>query len=156
MLLAASVTQAAGEMRFADEDRDWGIAATSRLRQPLYHAPTPREIPGAQVVHTRELQAMLAGSGRPVLIDVLSGARSVTLSGASNTWSGGDMGGGGSTVIASGGVLNMSGGNRRFAGRTLTVDSGGALVWSGGSCGGECRPLRCCGGYKVVCMQQAM
>lgn len=74
-------------MRYADEDRDWGIAATHRLRLPPYHAPTPLEIPGAQVVDTRELQAMLAGTGRPVLIDVLSGEGHETLAGA--VWLGG-------------------------------------------------------------------
>jgi len=87
LLLAAGVAHAAGEGRFADEDRDWGVAAIDHLRQPPYHAPTPLEIPGAQVVHTRELQAMLAGSDRPLLIDVLSGEGHETLAGA--VWLGG-------------------------------------------------------------------
>ena len=87
LLLAAGPAQAADEIRFADEDRDWGIAALHRLRQPPYHAPTPRAIPGAQIVHTRELQAMLAGPGRPILIDVLSGEGHETLAGA--VWLGG-------------------------------------------------------------------
>ncbi len=67
---------------YADENRDWGIAPTKRLRQPPYHAPTPLTIPGAQVVQTRELQAMLAGASPPVLIDVLSEGGHVTLPGA--------------------------------------------------------------------------
>jgi PQQ-dependent catabolism-associated CXXCW motif protein len=70
------------EKSYADEDRDWGIAPTNRLRLPPYHAPTPREIPGARVVSTRELQAMLAGPNPPILIDVLSEEGHVTLPGA--------------------------------------------------------------------------
>lgn len=72
----------AGGNGYADEDRDWGIAPTNRLRQQPYHAPTPREIPGAQVVQTRELRAMLAGANPPVVIDVLSEEGHVTLAGA--------------------------------------------------------------------------
>ncbi len=83
----ASVAQAAGDVGYADEDRDWGVAPLTTLRQPPYHAPTPREISGAQVVLTRELQAMLAGSHPPILIDVLSGEGHETLAGA--VWLGG-------------------------------------------------------------------
>jgi PQQ-dependent catabolism-associated CXXCW motif protein len=84
----AQAQPAAGDHGYADEDRDWGIAPTNRLRQQPYHGPTPLQIPGAQVVQTRQLQAMLAGPGSPILIDVLSEqghvtlARAVWLSGA--------------------------------------------------------------------------
>src|ERR1035437_391568 len=84
----AQAQPAAGDHGYADEDRDWGIAPTNRLRQQPYHGPTPLQIPGAQVVQTRQLQAMLAGPGSPILIDVLSDeghvtlARAVWLSGA--------------------------------------------------------------------------
>lgn len=71
-----------GGSGYADEGRDWGIAPTDRLRQPPYHGPTPLQIPGAQVVETRQLQAMLAGQGAPILIDVLSDPGHVTLAGA--------------------------------------------------------------------------
>jgi PQQ-dependent catabolism-associated CXXCW motif protein len=74
--------QADGGNGYADEGHDWGIAPTNRLRQPPYHGPTPRAIPGAQVVQTLELQAMLAGPGSPILIDVLSEEGHVTLAGA--------------------------------------------------------------------------
>ncbi len=67
---------------YADEGRDWGIASTDRLRRPPYHGPTPLQIPGAKVVQTRQLQAMLAGLGSPILIDVLSDPGHVTLAGA--------------------------------------------------------------------------
>jgi PQQ-dependent catabolism-associated CXXCW motif protein len=78
----AQAQAAAGEHDYADEYRDWGIAPTNRLRQQPYHGPTPLEIPGAQVVHTRQLQALLAGPDKPVLIDVLSEPGHVTLAGA--------------------------------------------------------------------------
>jgi PQQ-dependent catabolism-associated CXXCW motif protein len=86
-LLLSAAAFAADPVRYADEDRDWGIPATYLLRQPPYHAPTPLEIPGARVVHTHELQAMLAGAERPVLVDVLSGEGHETLAGA--VWLGG-------------------------------------------------------------------
>ena len=65
MLMLASgayAQSAAGASGYADEARDWGVAPTNRLRQQPYHGPTPLTIPGAQVVQTRELQAMLAGA----------------------------------------------------------------------------------------------
>jgi PQQ-dependent catabolism-associated CXXCW motif protein len=78
----ASAQQPGAEPVFADEDRDWGIAPTSHLRQQPYHAPTPREIPGAQVVSTRQLLAMLTSADPPLLVDVLSGEGHLTLAGA--------------------------------------------------------------------------
>ena len=72
----------ASQQSFADEDKDWGVAPTSHLRMQPYHAPTPREIPGAQAVSTRGLQTMLAAPDAPILIDVLSGEGHVTLAGA--------------------------------------------------------------------------
>lgn len=85
VLLAAGGAQAqlgAGVNGYADESRDWGIAPTDRLRQPPYHGPTPLQIAGAEVVHTRQLQALLAGPESPVLIDVLSDGGHATLAGA--------------------------------------------------------------------------
>lgn len=83
LVLAGSVCAqpAPGPNGYADEDLDWGIAPTSRLRQSPYHAPTPLTIPGAQVVRTRELQAMLASAEAPVLVDVLSEEGHVSLPG---------------------------------------------------------------------------
>ena len=77
----AYAQSAAGASGYADEARDWGVAPTNRLRQQPYHGPTPLTIPGAQVVQTRELQAMLASADPPVLIDVLSDAGHLTLAG---------------------------------------------------------------------------
>lgn len=84
LILAAGVRAqpATGENGYADESRDWGIAPTNQLRQQPYHGPTPLQIPGAQVMQTRQLQAMLAGPGSPILIDVLSDPGHLTLAGA--------------------------------------------------------------------------
>lgn len=83
LLAGGAQAQLAGsEQAYADEDRDWGIAATNRLRQPPYHGPTPLQIPGAEVIRTRQLQAMLAAPGPPLLIDVLSDQGHLTLAGA--------------------------------------------------------------------------
>ncbi|MBI1965202.1 MAG: sulfurtransferase [Betaproteobacteria bacterium] len=75
---------------FADEDRDWGVAAARQLRTADYHAPTPRTIPGGKVVTTLELKAMLEKEPRPYLIDVLGGGVHRTLSGAFWMLAGGD------------------------------------------------------------------
>ncbi len=84
LLLANGVhaQQPIGANGYADEHRDWGIAPTNRLRHEPYHAPTPLTLPGAQVVGTRELQAMLASASPPILIDALSEEGHVTLAGA--------------------------------------------------------------------------
>lgn len=83
MLAAGAQAQlTAGENGYADEGRDWGVAPTNRLHQQPYHGPTPLQIPGAQVVQTRQLQAMLAGPRPPILIDVLSEQGHLTLAGA--------------------------------------------------------------------------
>lgn len=77
----AHAQSAPGAFGYADEARDWGVAPTNRLRQQPYHGFTPLTIPGAQVVRTQELHAMLAGTVAPVLIDVLADEGHVTLAG---------------------------------------------------------------------------
>ena len=66
----------------AEEDRSWGIAPPPGYRAIDYHAPTPDTLPGARVVKTAELGAMLESSVKPMLIDVLSGRAHQTLPGA--------------------------------------------------------------------------
>lgn len=81
LLLCAEHSRAQG---FAEEDRDWGVAASSTLRRPPYTAPTPIEIPGARTVRTDELKRLLAAQAeaeKPLLLDVASGEGHVTLAG---------------------------------------------------------------------------
>jgi PQQ-dependent catabolism-associated CXXCW motif protein len=65
-----------------DEERDWGISPSTVLRRPPYTAPTPREIPGASVAGTAQLQAMLASKEPPLLVDVLSSDGHLSIPGA--------------------------------------------------------------------------
>ena len=67
---------------FADEERDWGVAPSRDIRQPPYSAPTPTAVPGAKLVTTKDLQAMLRALPTPVLVDVASGDGHFTLQGA--------------------------------------------------------------------------
>ena len=67
---------------YANEDRDWNVRPTNKLRTTDYHAPTPVELPGGRVVSTQELSRMLAGPRRPYVIDVLGGTAHRTIAGA--------------------------------------------------------------------------
>jgi len=83
-VLALSLSAGAAEQVELDEDRDWGVAPTSQLRQLPYSAPTPRMAPGVATIATQGLQALLEGepARAPVLIDVASGDGHRTLPGA--------------------------------------------------------------------------
>lgn len=81
-LLRAAPAAAAEEASFAEEDRSWGIEPPAAYRSKDYHAPTPDTVPGAKVVKTSELKAMLELKPRPFLVDVLSGPVHPTLPGA--------------------------------------------------------------------------
>ena len=87
LLLVCLLPTNGSAQAFAEEDRDWGIAASAALRRPPYTAPTPREIPGAEVVDTRRVQAMLATAEPPLLIDVLGSEGHLSLPGSA--WIGG-------------------------------------------------------------------
>jgi PQQ-dependent catabolism-associated CXXCW motif protein len=83
LLLAASgTTGVRAADTFADEDTSWGIEPPPGYRAKDYHGPTPAAIPGARVLTTLELKAMLEGEPRPFLVDVLSGPPHRTLRGA--------------------------------------------------------------------------
>jgi PQQ-dependent catabolism-associated CXXCW motif protein len=41
------------------------------------HAPTPSQVPGAQVITTMQLVQMVQGGARPVIVDVLGGQQSL-------------------------------------------------------------------------------
>ena len=66
----------------ADEARSWGIAPPPGYRVGSYHGPTPDDIPGARVIKTAELQALIERQPRPMLVDVLSGPPHRTLPGS--------------------------------------------------------------------------
>ena len=67
---------------YADEDKDWKIATTKQPRTDRYHAPTPKELPGAKTIKTMQLHAMLSKSRAPVLIDALEGDGHRTIAGS--------------------------------------------------------------------------
>lgn len=80
--LLVSVAQFVFADSFADETRSWGIAPPPGYRAKDYHAPTPDSVPGARIVRTTELQALLENTPKPMLLDVLSGPAHPTLPGA--------------------------------------------------------------------------
>jgi len=84
VLIAALAVQSAAIAQGApaDEDRDWGVTPTHQLKQPPYHAPTPREIPDGRVVKTQELRAMLDAAPPPLVVDVASGEGHDSIGGA--------------------------------------------------------------------------
>ena len=66
----------------ANEDVDYGLAPVSTLRTADYHAPTPREIPGAKTIGTSALRDSLQAQPQPLLFDVLGGEVHASLPGA--------------------------------------------------------------------------
>lgn len=56
---------------FSFEDKDWQIDSTARPKKAPYHGPTPTTVPGARVIKTLELKAMLDSNKNLVVIDVL-------------------------------------------------------------------------------------
>src|SRR5262249_4541046 len=70
------------KMQFSDEDRDWGVAPTSRPKKSPYHAPTPLSIPGGRVIKTMELKALLEADKSVLVIDVLDSKDRATIPGA--------------------------------------------------------------------------
>ena len=62
----------------------------------------------------------------------LTGAGTLTLTGAGSTWSGGGMYGGGTTKIAAGGDLTLTGNNRKYLGSRTIVNEGTLIEASTG------------------------
>lgn len=59
----------------AIEREESGVRPTAELHTGAMHGPTPASIPGAKLVSTRELAALLDGGGpRALVFDVLGGA----------------------------------------------------------------------------------
>jgi PQQ-dependent catabolism-associated CXXCW motif protein len=84
MLLACGLAHADEDADFGGEDADFGVAPTRELRLADYAAPTPREVPGARVIRTPQLQAWLQrdASARPLLLDVVGGEGHDSIPGA--------------------------------------------------------------------------
>jgi len=70
------------QIQFSYEDADWGVAPTSSPRRSQYHAPTPRTVPGARVLRTLDLKALLDSNRNVVVIDVLDSKTRRTIPGA--------------------------------------------------------------------------
>lgn len=69
-------TQPTGAFVGASPGRDappFGVPPTNEIRTSDYEGPTPGVAEGARTVSTPELQALMASSPKPVLIDVLDG-----------------------------------------------------------------------------------
>ena len=67
---------------YNNEDYDYGLAPTSRIRIGNYEAPTPTAIHGAKTIMTPELRDMMTGPNPPLLIYVLDVDQTVSLPGA--------------------------------------------------------------------------
>ena len=80
LLLVVAVCVAA--LAAANEDVDYGLAPVSTLRTADFHAPTPREVPGAKTIGTGALRDSLQAQPQPLLFDVLGGELHASLPGA--------------------------------------------------------------------------
>lgn len=67
---------------FSHEAKDWGVAPTTRPQGPPFGAPTPTSIPGARVINTLELKALLEANKQVVVIDVMDSNTRTTIPGA--------------------------------------------------------------------------
>jgi PQQ-dependent catabolism-associated CXXCW motif protein len=67
---------------FSFEDKDWGVDATTAPRRAPPHAPTPTSIPGARVIKTLELKALLESNNKVLVVDVLDSKTRMSVPGA--------------------------------------------------------------------------
>lgn len=70
------------DQAFSYEDKDWGVSPTSSPQGPPFGRPTPTTIPGARVIKTLELEALLDSNKQVVVIDVLDSKTRTTIPGA--------------------------------------------------------------------------
>jgi PQQ-dependent catabolism-associated CXXCW motif protein len=77
-----SIPQIPNIQSFSYEDKDWGILARTSPKPPPYGTPTPRSIPGARVIMTLELKALLDSNSSIVVVDVLDSKTRTTVPGA--------------------------------------------------------------------------
>jgi PQQ-dependent catabolism-associated CXXCW motif protein len=76
------IPKPAQDQPFSYEDKDWGISPTSKPQGPPFGKPTPTTIPGARVIKTLELKALLDSNKEVVVIDVLDSKTRTTIPGA--------------------------------------------------------------------------
>lgn len=76
------IPKVAQTQAFSYEDKDWGVAPESRPQGPPFGKPTPTAIPGARVIKTLELKALLELNKQVVVIDVLDSKTRTTIPGA--------------------------------------------------------------------------
>ena len=67
---------------YSDEAKDWGIKPTTTPKSSKIHAPTPTTIPGARVIRTADLKALLFQNKKVVVIDVLDSKDRKSIPGA--------------------------------------------------------------------------
>ncbi len=67
---------------FAFEDKDWSIQPVTSAKGAPFHAATPTTLPGARVIKTLELKALLDARKDVVVIDVLDSKTRKTIPGA--------------------------------------------------------------------------
>ncbi len=61
----------------AMERQDFGVPPSTGLHGGAMHAPTPAQVPGAQVITTMQLVQLVQSGARPVVVDVLGGQQSL-------------------------------------------------------------------------------
>jgi len=72
VLAGVQIPTPSQEQTFSYEDKDWGVSSTSTPIGPPFGKPTPTAIPGARVIRTLELKALLESDKKSVVvIDVL-------------------------------------------------------------------------------------
>jgi PQQ-dependent catabolism-associated CXXCW motif protein len=67
---------------FSFEDKDWSVETTTSPKRAPYHAPTPTSIPGARVIKTLELKALLDANKNVLVVDVLDSKTRKSIPGA--------------------------------------------------------------------------
>lgn len=66
---------------FSYEDKDWAVPVTTIPRK-VPHGPTPTSIPGARVIKTLALKALLEANRNVVVVDVLDAKTRTSIPGA--------------------------------------------------------------------------
>jgi PQQ-dependent catabolism-associated CXXCW motif protein len=76
---AVPIPTPAQDQTFSYEDKDFGVSSTSTPQGPPFGKPTPTTIPGARVIKTLQLKALLDSEQNVVVIDVLDSKTRTTV-----------------------------------------------------------------------------